>query len=157
VEAALRRLADHREISDLLIDYCSYVDRYECDRIAELFTEDCVFDYGPAFGGEQRGNKRLAKGASVTLAGFKRTSHHISNLRIWFDGADAARAETYLYAWHELHEPSEPHFELWARYRDRIVRTAHGWRIAERRLVAAGQRGNDLPFEMLERREVSKP
>ena len=153
MDEALQRLIDHREISDLLFDYCNYVDRYECEKIADLFTEDCLFDFGPAFKGEQRGNERLAKAAALTLSDWKATSHHVSNLRICFDAPDEAHAETYLYAWHRPHDDSEPHFEVWSRYRDRFVRTAGGWRITERRFVAHGQRGADLPFTMLERRE----
>ena len=150
----LRKLQDRREIEDLLFEYCDLVDGYECDAIARLFTEDCVYDFGPALGGERSGNERLARGAARTLANWKATSHHVSNIRVHFEGPDAARVQTSLYAWHEPHDPEEPHFEIWARYRDRFVRTPAGWRIAERRLVAAGQRGVDGPLARLARRET---
>ena len=156
MEERLRQLEDRQAIEDLLFDYCDLVDRYECDAIAGLFTEGCVYDFGPAFGGERRGNTRLARGCARTLAEYKATSHHVSNIRVRFDGADAADVETALYAWHARHDPEAPDFEVWARYRDRFVRTPAGWRIATRRLVAAGHRGDDVPFVPLERRPVPR-
>ena len=63
----LRKLQDRREIEDLLFEYCDLVDAYECDEIARLFTEDCLYDFGPALGGERRGNERLARGAPAAV------------------------------------------------------------------------------------------
>ena len=48
-QAALRRLVDKDEIVDLVHRYSYGVDHRLYDEVAELFTEDCVVDYGPAF------------------------------------------------------------------------------------------------------------
>src|SRR5713101_7934470 len=45
----LRRLVDKDEIVDLVHRYSYCVDLRLYDEVAELFTEDCVVDYGPAF------------------------------------------------------------------------------------------------------------
>ena len=47
--AALRRLMDKDEIVDLVHRYSYGVDHRLYDEVAELFTEDCMVDYGPAF------------------------------------------------------------------------------------------------------------
>ncbi len=146
MEDALRRLIDRQEITDLIHDYCTYVDRYEPEKVAALFTEDCVTNYGESFGGEVLGNKLVAKGCAYTLAGWIATSHHVSNIRLEFEDDDRARSSTYLYAWHK-HDDDRPDLEIWARYLDIFVRTPAGWRFQERRVQVAGQRGasNDFP------------
>ncbi len=47
--AALQRLLDKDEIIDLVHRYSYCVDHRLYDDVVELFTEDCVVDYGPAF------------------------------------------------------------------------------------------------------------
>ena len=46
---AVRRLLDKDEIVDLVHRYSYCVDHRLYDEVAELFTDDCVVDYGPAF------------------------------------------------------------------------------------------------------------
>ena len=47
VEAAMQRLIDKDEIIDLVHRYSYCVDHRLYDEVVELFTEDCVVDYGP--------------------------------------------------------------------------------------------------------------
>ncbi len=47
--AALRRLLDKDQIIDLVHRYSYCVDQRLYDEVVELFTEDCVVDYGPGF------------------------------------------------------------------------------------------------------------
>ena len=151
MEQALRRLIDRQEIADLIHDYCIHVDRYEPEKVAALFTEDCITDYGAAFGGAVVGRRRVERGCGYTLAGWQATSHHVSNIRLWFEGDDAARSITYLHAWHEVDEHT-PAFQIWGEYHDRFVRTEQGWRISERRFRAVGQENGDNPIEGIGRR-----
>ena len=150
IERALRRLIDRQEINDLIHDYCTHLDRYEPDKVAALFTEDCVTDYGPSFGGEVLGREMVERGWTFALAGWVATSHHVSNIRLEFEDDDAAQGTTYLYAWHRAGE--NPDFHIWARYHDRFVRTGEGWRFSERRLSAAGQMGANFSFPGIGRR-----
>jgi len=47
VEAAVRQLIDKDQIIDLVHRYSYCVDHRLYDEVVELFTEDCVVDYGP--------------------------------------------------------------------------------------------------------------
>ena len=128
MDPALRELVDRQQIEDLVHDYCTHVDRYEPEKVAALFTEDCVTGYGP-FGGVREGRDVLERGFGFTLAGFAATSHHVSNLRLRFEGPDVALGYAYLYAWHRYPD-DRPDYEIWGRYDDRFVRQPDGWRIA---------------------------
>ncbi len=146
MDPELRRLLDRQEIQDLIHAYCECVDTYQPAKVAALFTADCITDYGPSFGGESVGPELVEKGCAYTLATFEATSHHVTNIRLHFEGDDTARGVTYLYAWHKLGD-GKPDFQIWARYLDRFTRTPEGWRFSERRLAVAGQAGaqNDFP------------
>ena len=146
----LRELVDRRDIADLLHAYCTFLDTNRPARVAGLFAEDCVADYGPSFGGPIRGRERIERGCARTLALWSATSHHLSNIRIEFPERDRAEASSYLYAWHRPVDGG-PDFHLWARYYDRLRRTPDGWRLAERRLRVAGQSGGEFDFAPIER------
>jgi ketosteroid isomerase-like protein len=138
--AALRELVDRRAIEGLIHAYCRHFDQNEPERVAALFTEDAVVDYGPEFPnivGATSVATTIAVGLERTFAA---TSHHVSNIQLTFDGADRATGVTYLYAWHRYRDGS-PDGELWGRYHHRFERTRDGWRIAELVLTAAGTRG----------------
>lgn len=135
--ATVRELDDGRAIADAIHAYCDHFDRNEPEAVGALFTEDATVDYGPGTAtivGAAAIAATIAVGLEQTFAA---TSHHVSNLRIAFEGPDAARVVSYLYAWHRYTDGS-PDGELWGRYRHRFVRTDVGWRIAELVLEAAG-------------------
>ena len=46
--AAIRQLIDKDQIVDLVHEYSYCVDHRRYDEVVELFTEDCVVDYGRA-------------------------------------------------------------------------------------------------------------
>lgn len=126
----LRELADRVELADLIHAYCDHFDRNEPEAVAALFSEDATVDYGPE-AATITGSAAIAPTIAVGLAQtFAATSHHVSNIRIDFEGPDAARSVSYLYAWHRYVDGS-PDGELWGRYRHRFTRTPEGWRISE--------------------------
>jgi len=137
LSATVRELVDREAIADLIYAYCYHFDRNEPAEVAALFTEDATVDYGPEtptiVGGAAIAST-IAVGLQRTFAA---TSHHVSNLRITFSGADRAEGVAYLYAWHRYVDGS-PDGELWGQYRHAFQRTAAGWRIASLVLVAAG-------------------
>jgi hypothetical protein len=106
--------------------------------MAALFTEDCTTDYGPVTGGERHG--RAAVEAWLTgIHRFARTSHHLSNVQVAFDGPDRATGVCYVLAWHRFPATAGvPDGWLFARYLDVYRRTSEGWRIHERREVMHG-------------------
>jgi ketosteroid isomerase-like protein len=132
-----RALVDTAAITAVLTDYCRYLDRMDLEALGALFTIDCRVIYGP--------DPRLAavgRGALVASLArmwrWKRTAHHLANVRIWIDG-DTARAESAVHAWHEAADGSDA--EIFGLYHDRLVRDGGDWRIAERRMEMTGSRG----------------
>lgn len=121
---------DRWAIADLLHVYCEALDSMDLERLRSVFTADCTV----AFGADERlnaaGVERLIAALS-RLWRWRRTSHHLSNVRIVFEGADAADVVSYVIAWHE--RPDRSTATLYGVYRDRAVRTPSGWRIAARR------------------------
>ena len=83
-EGALRRLVDKDEIVDLVHRYSYGVDHRLYDEVVELFTEDCVVDYGPAFA-PVHGRAALRKMFGSPGVGFAATSHHNANVLVTFD------------------------------------------------------------------------
>ncbi len=133
----VRELEDRRAIADVIHAYCDHFDRNEPEAVGALFTADATVDYGPETAtivGAAAIATTIAVGLEQTFAA---TSHHVSNIRIEFEGPDVARVVSYLYAWHRYLDRS-PDGELWGRYRHRFVRTEAGWRIAELTLQAVG-------------------
>jgi ketosteroid isomerase-like protein len=143
--SALQQLVDRQAIVDVIHAYCRNVDLVRADEVAALFTEDCTVDYGPGLGEPTHGAAQLAERLGRGLPRFAATSHHVSNIEVSFETPDTARAVTYLYAWHRYPDGS-PDAHLWAQYHDRFVRTAAGWRIAERVLKVAGQEAFDVEW-----------
>ena len=137
LEASVRELEDRQAITELIHAYCEHFDRNEPEAVAALFTAGATIDYGPETAtivGADAIASTIAVGLVQTFAA---TSHHVSNIRVSFEGRDTARSLTYLYAWHRYLDGS-PDGELWGRYRHRFERTDTGWRIAELLLEAAG-------------------
>jgi 3-hydroxyacyl-CoA dehydrogenase len=146
------RSADRIAITRLLHRYCSMLDTMELELVQELFTDDCLVVYGPDERMQSRGAAELA-GSLRRLWRFERTSHHLSNVDLDFDGPGAAHGRSYVLAWHQ--QPDGASRTLYAEYNDRFVRTGAGWRIAERRQLTHGTDVPwDLPLAAVERRPV---
>lgn len=138
LERAVRQLLDKDEIVDLVHHYSYFVDHRLHDQLAELFTEDCVVDYGPGIAPVVRGRAAFRRmfPDGDGQPGFLATSHHNANVLITFDGDDRASVRSSVYAWHEASNGVTP--RIWGEYHDVAVRTPDGWRIAERQLRIAG-------------------
>ncbi len=131
--------ADRASIAELLYGYAWHFDRNEAEALADLFTEDCVIDYGPEFDNIV-GRDRIVESIQPGLDSlFSSSSHHISNVMVQPDGADTARATAYIYAWHTYHEGVDPG-EMWGQYHCRFRRTGEGWKIAELVLKVVGMK-----------------
>ena len=104
---ALQRLVDKDEIVDLVHRYSYCVDHRLYDEVAELFTEDCVVDYGPGVP-PVRSRAGLRQMLGHPEAGFAATSHHNANVLVTFEDDDRAAVRTSLYAWHRLADGTTP-------------------------------------------------
>ncbi|MEZ5905207.1 MAG: nuclear transport factor 2 family protein [Geminicoccaceae bacterium] len=131
----MRELLDRRQIEDLLVDYCRHLDRMELDALAALFTTDCRVTYGAEPRLAAVGREALAR-SLARMWRWRRTAHHLANVRVWLDRADTARAESYVHARHE--RPDGGTATVLGRYLDHLMRTPEGWRIAERRMDMNG-------------------
>jgi len=137
-------------ITETLQDYAYYVDRNDAEGLVrEVFCEDGAFELGAQHA--VIGRAELARMFAKTLAPFTATSHHVSNIRIRFEGDDSATSSAYVYAWHIAADDGR-RIDLWGRYHDRLRLTPDGWRIAVRRLSVAGSDGwLNPPFDLIER------
>lgn len=128
-----RQLVDRFDIQDLLVRYCHVLDRRDWPAFEALFTEDANLDYR-AFGGPQAGAKTLATYLAAATAGLRGTQHTISTSLIEFEGDDQARArsaaQVMMISGPEAGPDQVLFIGLW--YRDRLRRTAQGWRLCER-------------------------
>lgn len=131
----MQELLDRLAIAEALHQYCAALDRMDLPRLAALFTEDCVVDYGPEDWLQSRGAAALEKSLR-RMWRWSRTSHHLSNVQIDFQGANEALAQSYVHAWHERGDGASA--EVFGQYHDRFVRLPAGWRIAERRMLMNG-------------------
>jgi 3-phenylpropionate/cinnamic acid dioxygenase small subunit len=133
--AAVQRLIDKDQIIDLVHHYSYFVDHRLYDEVVELFTEDCVVDYGPRIP-PVRSRAGLRQMFAHPDAGFAATSHHNANVLVTFEDPDHASVRTSVYAWHQRPDGGTP--RLWGYYHDSVVRLPEGWRIAERQLLTLG-------------------
>jgi len=131
----IERIQIERECERLVSLYCHYVDHGEAARVAELFSENGVWRGGSVV---MQGADQLREGFSARQANRGRMSRHVcSNLVVEVLDADNARGTVYLTLYRHDGEPGRrvspvegPNFV--GEYRDRFVRTAEGWRFAER-------------------------
>jgi len=135
----LRQLLDRQEITAVMAAYTRWADMNQPEQQAEVFIQDCRVKYHLT--DWIVGRKALAEALVTALARYAKTSHHLSNIEIDFDGPDSATAQSAVIAWHRRHDGSE--WTLYGRYVDRWTRTGQGWRLAERELRAAGAVGRD--------------
>ena len=143
--------ADRSAITRLLHRYCAMLDSMELELVPELFTADCSVDLRPGRADAEPRRRRTSSPRCGGCMRFARTSHHLSNIDIDFDGPDAAHGRSYVLAWHQ--HPDGRTQTLYAEYHDRFVRTGGGWRIAERRQLTHGSDVEwDLPLALSDER-----
>ncbi len=136
---SLARIVDREQIKSAMALYAHSADLNQPDAQVEVFTDDCRVTYHPDHVIE--GKAALLENLRVSLARFERTSHHVSNIGIHFDGADSASAQSAVIAWHRRLDGTE--WTLYGRYVDRWVRSGGTWLMSERELRAAGAVGRD--------------
>ena len=131
---------DRAAITDVLARYCEHIDEYDMDAVVDLFTPDAVMDFGPGRGGTLHGRRALRDRFAGGQAGFRRTHHHLGQVRLTEEGDGRVRAVSSCSAGHERHDGTQ--WRVGLRYVDVLVRESTeppggSWRIAERRIEAA--------------------
>jgi hypothetical protein len=147
-------LSDHVEIAQLVQRYGKALDEKDYALLDTVFTADAVTNYDLGTLGNRTTYAQMRALFERFNAVFSFTSHLLSAPLVELDG-DAATAETRLIATHGL-ERTNGEKSAWfviGFYRDRLVRTASGWRIAERAFRGLHTIGELPPAHELKRFE----
>jgi ketosteroid isomerase-like protein len=149
-----RELIDRQQINEVLIEYCGALDQMDLARLAALFTDDCVVNYGPDPRLQSRGASALRKSLQ-RMWRWSRTSHHLGNVLIEFSCENEALVRSYVFAWHE--RPDGSTATIFGQYHDAFVREDGRWRIAERRMLMNGcDAGFTVNINRLERQPAPR-
>ena len=92
---SLKEISDRLEIQDLMVSYCSMVDRKEWERMPSIFTPDAYIDY-TASGGISGNCAEIREFLENAMAFFSVTLHMVSNFEISLD-EDKASARVMLH------------------------------------------------------------
>jgi hypothetical protein len=129
---SLQEMSDHWEINQRMIDYSTAIDTRQFDDLDRVFTPDAHIDYS-AFGGIKGSYPEVKRYLIDAMPAFPNYYHMIGNADIRLAG-DEATSRTICFNPMEVvlaDGTSQVMFVgLW--YVDRHIRTADGWRIAER-------------------------
>ena len=127
---------DYLAIVAVLNRYADVCDTKDFDRFVDVFTADATMDYS-TIPDVHVGPREIADNVRRNLGGCGATQHLLGNYEVEVDG-DAARASCKVRAFHlGIGEQEGKTFEALATYRDRLVRTPAGWRIAARTMDVA--------------------
>jgi ketosteroid isomerase-like protein len=129
----LQELSDRLEIDDLLSRYTFAIDERDFDALDDVFTPDATIDYTTS-GGIKGSYPEVKAWLAKVLAIFPAGQHMLGNKRVTIDG-DTAASVAHLY--NPMRMPGKggddgPMFYVGGYYKDRLVRTPDGWRIADR-------------------------
>lgn len=108
------------------------IDRCNVAVLKSAYWDDATVDYGMFKGAAMEFCDFLMPG----LAAFKCTQHSLSNILIELRGADEAKVETYVRAYHHsIGEDGPIDMVVGGRYLDRFTRRGDEWRVAHRTYV----------------------
>ena len=124
----LDELLDRLEIDDLLTRYATAIDDKTFDLLATVFTPDAHIDYTSA-GGVAGDYPTVQAWLAEVLPHFPAYQHLVGNRRVTLAG-DAATAVSAFFNPMVMGDGGT--FFCGGEYHDKLVRTADGWRIAER-------------------------
>ncbi len=129
----LEQLSDQAELQRLAVDYAYAIDERQFDKLDQVFTPDAYIDYR-AMGGIDGPYPKVKAWLPEALKHFPGYQHFIGNGRFDVTG-DTAVGKIACFNPMVIPDPqggapSTIFLGLW--YIDRYVRTAQGWRIAER-------------------------
>jgi len=131
VEARLQRLEDIEAVRQLKYRYTALCDEdFKADGIAELFTEDAIWDGGPL--GRCEGREAIRAFFGVAAARMPFAIHHVTNPLIEVD-ADRATGRWYLWQPCVVAEGNQAAW-IAGRYFDRCRRQSDGWRFEHVRI-----------------------
>lgn len=134
--AASRGDGPEEACARLAVDYALNWDRFDAEGVAALFTEDATL----AIGGAPMTGRAAIAARVAGMAGKITIRHIVSNVRVEPVDATTAQTISYVQVVMSREPPAEgrpapfPPGVVLAEYHDRCVKTAEGWRLAERTL-----------------------
>jgi hypothetical protein len=132
-------MTDREDIIDLAVRYAWALDTKQVDGLRDVFTPDAT---AMLRGVECRGVEEIIARVAGSILRLDNTQHLISNHHVVVDG-DAATHRCQLQSQHVLSGVAGgDNFIVGGYYEDRVVRTAHGWRIAHRLMQQTWTDGN---------------
>jgi 3-phenylpropionate/cinnamic acid dioxygenase small subunit len=142
----LQELSDRAEIQDLLVAEANAMDRRDWARWQSLFVPDAAIDYSEN-DGATGGPEEVRAWLESVLGRFHSYQHLSSNIEIELE-SDRARVRTmqYIAVKMEASMGTRVVFSgIW--FRDEVVRTDAGWRIARRHEELAWRHNFPEDFE----------
>lgn len=129
---SLQEMSDRLEIQDLFARYCFAIDERDWDVLDSVFTPDAAIDYTET-GGAKGSLAEIKAWLPVALERFPSFQHMVATTKLTLVG-DTALSRTILFnpMVHKGEDGAEQVFFIGLWYRDKLVRTPDGWRIAER-------------------------
>lgn len=141
----LNTVIDRIAVTDVLTRYATACDSRNWALLDDVFTPDVEANYG----GPNVFNNRKAVVEMIRsmLGGCGPTQHMLSNYRIMIEG-DTADSVCSVRAFHAgIGQAKGKTFVVWGEYRDRLIRTPVGWRIAKRTMAVTWVEGS---FDVLQ-------
>jgi hypothetical protein len=123
----IQTLADRAEISDLFVNLGRCLDEHDFDGLKEVLTEDVV---GTTPGGTEEGRDALIAQARRNHESYERLAHQFNSILVDIEG-DTATVRAYVTGSFGHADSAKPVRVLTGQYRNKLVRTADGWRISE--------------------------
>jgi hypothetical protein len=142
VECKTRRMDDRAAIIEVTIGYSTALDQRRWELLNDVFLPEVVIDYST--GNRVEGRDQAVAQIRHMIGDCGPSQHLLGNHVVAVDG-DTATSSCQVRAF-AAGEPGGPlageTYELIGSYRDELVRTAAGWRIARRRMDVAFESGN---------------
>lgn len=127
----------------MLVAYTHALDAGDWAALEECFTPDATTDYGE-FGGGNANRAEVVDTCRTAMAPIQASQHLVFNVSIEVDG-DEATSVCYLSGLNAAKgTPGGDECTVYGTYRDRLVRTPDGWRIAHRALEIVWFAGNPM-------------
>jgi 3-phenylpropionate/cinnamic acid dioxygenase small subunit len=128
----LTRVDDRTAVIDTVNRYAAALDSRDWALLDEVFTPDAVGDFGR---GPLIGREALRDLLRRVLGGSGPSQHLLANHRVEL-GGDTARCVCQVRAFSAgAGQAAGRSYELFGEYRDQLVRTPEGWRIARREMT----------------------
>jgi hypothetical protein len=128
---SLQEMSDRLEIQDLFARYSFAIDDRNWAALEDVFTPDAKIDYTET-GGAKGSFAEIKAWLPEALSRFPKYQHMVATMQLKLEG-DQASSRTILFnpMVYDAAGTQQVFFiGLW--YRDQLIRTANGWRIAAR-------------------------